>query len=63
VLDLFSWLECATDQQPPAFSLRSKTRMESNSCSWANASTVMAAAGPAPIIAIDFMGAIAKRLY
>jgi hypothetical protein len=32
-----------------------------NSCSCARASTVMAPAGPAPMTAIDFIGAISKE--
>lgn len=47
---------CDTYQQPPAFSLRSKTRMISNAFSCAKASTAIAPAGPAPMIAILFAG-------
>jgi len=61
------WLDAAvgergsTHQHPPAFSLRSNIRILANSCSCAKASTAMAPAGPAPMIAIDFIGGISKE--
>jgi len=51
-----------TDQHPPAFSLRSNTFIVSNAFSCAKASTAIAPAGPAPMMATDLIEAIFSKL-